>query len=202
MTAASSSSIATPTPRHLRHLRRARLAPTSYHWRDAGFASLARMLRLAVVITLLGACGGAAPPASTAPADGKASAADAAFARFVDEFFEADARYSPSNAVGNGFHAYDAQIEDRSRARIEQRIAELHGFLDRLGRLDRGALGFDNAIDAQAIEAQIRSDLLSLETLRVWTRNPMVYAGLPGGAIDALMKRDFAPKQDRLRSLI
>jgi hypothetical protein len=30
----------------------------------------------------------------------------------------------------------------------------------------------------------------------------MVYAGLPGGAIDALMKRDFAPKQDRLRSLI
>jgi hypothetical protein len=30
----------------------------------------------------------------------------------------------------------------------------------------------------------------------------MSYAGLPGGAIDALMKRDFAPKHDRLRSMV
>ncbi len=190
------------------------------------------MLRLAVVTLFAGACGSAAPPAqppadpsvgaaaptpapaapapSADPSDGPvltgpapaATPTDTAFARFVDEFFEADARYSPSNAVSNGFHAYDAQIEDRSRARIEQRAAELHGFLDRLGKLDRRALGFDNAIDAQAIEAQIRSELLSLETLRTWATNPMMYAGLPGGAIDALMKRDFAPKQDRLRSLV
>ena len=30
----------------------------------------------------------------------------------------------------------------------------------------------------------------------------MGYAGLPGGAIDGLMKRDFAPAADRLRSVI
>jgi len=157
------------------------------------------MIRLAVVLTLLGACSGAAPPAG---ASRPTTASGQAFARLVDEFFEADSRYSPTGAVGNGFHAHDAQIEDRSRARIEQRIAELHGFLDRLGTLDRAALGFDDAIDAQAIESQIRSELQSLETLRLWAVNPMVYAGLPGGAIDALMKRDFAPKQDRLRSMV
>src|SRR5258708_3085761 len=152
------------------------------------------MIRLAVVLMLLGACSGAAPSTAGAPAgpaDRKSASADAAFARLVDNFFEADCRYSPTGAVGNGFHAYDAQIEDRSRARIEQRIAELHGFLDRLGQLDRGALGFDNTIDAQAIESRIKSELLSLETLRLWAKNPMYYAGLPGGAIDALMKRDF-----------
>jgi uncharacterized protein (DUF885 family) len=123
------------------------------------------MFRVAIVLVLLGACSGTAPsPAGVpaAPADRKASAADEAFARFVDDFFEADNRYAPTSAVGNGFHAYDAQIEDRSRGRIEARIAELHGFLDRLGQLDRGALRFDNAIDAQAIESEIKSGLLNL----------------------------------------
>jgi uncharacterized protein (DUF885 family) len=162
------------------------------------------MFRIAVMTVLLGGCSGAAPPARSpgASTGENPGSADAAFTRLVDDVFDADSRYSPTNAVGNGFHAYDAQIEDRSRARIEQRIVELHGLLDRLGTLDRGALGFDNAIDAQAIESQIRGDLLSLETLRLWATNPMGYAGLPGGAIDALMKRDFAPKKDRLRSII
>ena len=36
--------------------------------------------------------------------------------------------------------------------------------------------------------------------LRGWERNPMQYAGLPGNAIDSLMKRDFAPGPERLRS--
>jgi uncharacterized protein (DUF885 family) len=160
------------------------------------------MNRLAVLFTLLAGCSGAAPSAARPPADRTAGTADQVFARFVDDYFEADARYSPTGAVANGFHAYDAKIEDRSRARIEQRVVELHGFLDQVGKLDRGALGFDNAIDAQAIEAQIRGELLSLETLRLWATNPMVYAGLPGGAIDALMKREFAPKQDRLRAMV
>ncbi len=102
------------------------------------------MLRLAVVLMLFGACRGTAPsPAGgpAGPADRKPGSADETFTQLVDNFFEADARYSPTGAVGSGFHAYDAQIEDRSRARIEQRIAESHGFLDRLGRLDHGALG-------------------------------------------------------------
>src|SRR5690242_16521720 len=103
------------------------------------------MIRIAAVVVLVTACGGAT--STGAAGDRKPGGGDEAFARFVDEFFDADARYSPTGAVGNGFHAFDAQIEDRSRARIEQRIAELHGFLDRLGAMNRGALGFDDAID-------------------------------------------------------
>ena len=165
------------------------------------------MLRAVFVSLLsgvLGACGGPAVAPAGSPGNTTAapSSADAAFARFVDDYFEADNRYAPTEAVGNGFHAYDAQIEDRSRARIEQRIAEQHAFLDRLAGFDRAQLTFDNAIDAQAIEGEIRSRLQSLETLKLWAKNPMSYAGLPGGAIDALMKRDFAPKKDRLRAMV
>jgi len=157
-----------------------------------------RMIGCTTLGALLAIGCGAASSTAKAPA---ATADDQAFGRLVDDYFDADARYSPTGAVGNGFHAYDAQIEDRSRARIEQRIAELHGLLDRLTRLDRKALGFDNAIDAQAIESDLKSGLLSLETQRLWVTNPMGYAGLPGSAIDVLMKRDFAPKHDRLRAM-
>src|SRR5690349_7790372 len=109
------------------------------------------MIRIAAVLLLATACGGAT---STAPAgDRKPGRGDDAFALFVDDYFAAESRYSPSTAVGAGFHDFDAQIEDRSRARIEQRIAELHGLLDRLAAIDRATLGFDAAIDAQALEA-------------------------------------------------
>jgi uncharacterized protein (DUF885 family) len=158
------------------------------------------MARLPLSIVLLAACS-RAPARAPAP-DRLPTSADATFARFVDDYFEAGFRYAPTSAVGDGFHAYDAQIEDRSRARIEQRISELRTQLDRLTQLDRRALGFDNAIDAEAIEARLRGELLSLEILRLWEHNPMIYARLPGGAIDAMMKRDFAPKRDRLRSLV
>src|SRR5262245_39723370 len=164
-----------------------------------------RAVIASLVLGLVGACGGpaVAPSGSPGTPSGAApSSADAAFTRFVDDYFEADNRYSPTGAVGNGFHAYDAQIEDRSRARIEARIAEQHGFLDRLGAFDRAQLAFDNAIDAQALEGQIRSQLQTLETVKQWAKSPMSYAGLPGGAIDALMKRDFAPKKDRLRAMV
>ncbi|HEX2687855.1 MAG TPA: DUF885 family protein, partial [Kofleriaceae bacterium] len=162
------------------------------------------MLRFAVVLSVLGACGGAAPSGgnATEPAGRKPAAPEVAFTQFVDEFFDAGNRYSPSDAVGNGFHAFDAQIEDRSRARIDQRIAELHGFQDRLAAIDHSALGFDSAIDAQAIEFEIKGELLSLEVTRPWANNPMPYAGIPGGAIDVLMKRDFAPRKDRLRAMV
>ncbi len=38
--------------------------------------------------------------------------------------------------------------------------------------------------------------------IREWERNPMGYVMVPGNAVDLLIKRDFAPAADRLRSVI
>jgi uncharacterized protein (DUF885 family) len=152
------------------------------------------MLRLAAVLLLVTACA----PRSAAPTPPPGGE----FSRFVDEYFEAGNRYSPTSAVAYGFHDYDDQLEDLGRARVEARIAELHGLLDRLAKSDAATLSFDDAIDATAIGNDARAQLLDLETLRTWERNPMSYASLPGQALDVLMKRDFAPKQARLRSVV
>ena len=136
-------------------------------------------------------------PASTA-----APASSASFSKFVDDYFDARFAYLPTQATSAGFHRYDSQFEDRSRRRIESRIVELRTFLARLQAMDRSRLSFDDQIDAEALEGQIESFLLDQDTIRTWQRNPMGYAGLPGGAADSLIKRSFASPAERLRSLV
>jgi uncharacterized protein (DUF885 family) len=159
-------------------------------------------MKKALLLVAIGSMALACAPArSTAPVSSPAVAGDS-FSQFVDDYFDARFNYLPSQGTDAGFHQYDTKLENRSRARIEARIAELKSFLSRLQAFDRSKLSFDEAVDANALDGEIRSSLLDSETLRNWERNPMGYAGLPGGAADSLIKRDFAPAAERLRSLV
>ena len=123
------------------------------------------------------------------------------FSRFVDAYFSARFAAHPSEGTSAGLHQYDRQLEDLSKTSTLARIATLKAQLATLAAIR--PTGFDEQIDAQKVlDGQIRGELLDLETLRVWEVNPMVYAGLPGGAIDGLIKRNFAPPADRLRLVI
>lgn len=139
-------------------------------------------------------------PAPTAQA-AHAAKDNPAFAQLVDDYFDEGFRYSPEWATYVGIHLYDHELGDRTQAAIQAHEQALHGFLDRLTALDKASLSFDQQIDAQALEGQIRSELLDEETLRLWETNPMSYAGRPAGAIDGLVKRDFAPPAERLASV-
>jgi uncharacterized protein (DUF885 family) len=159
------------------------------------------MKRLFLAIFPLVVAAGCAPAGST-PEPATTPAAGPAFAKFVDDYFAASFRFNPVAGTDSGLHEYDDQLGDSSRQSYEARIAELHRFLAGLQRIDRNALSFDERIDATAIEHDIRAQLLDLETLRVWQQNPMYYAYVPGSAVGSLIKRDFAPKEQRLRSVI
>lgn len=124
------------------------------------------------------------------------------FGSFVDDYFAMRFSYAPSGATRTGFHQYDQQLEDYAKARIERQVADLKSFQARLAAIDRSTLGFDDQIDADLIDHQIRATLLELTVVRGWQHNPMSYAGLPGRSIDNLMKRDFAPAPERLKSVV
>jgi len=130
------------------------------------------------------------------------SATSPDFSAFVDDYFASRFAHAPTRATRVGFHEYDDKLEDLSRDRIESQVADLKTFQTRLSAIDRSRLSFDDAIDAQLIDNGIRAALLELTVVRGWQRNPMLYAGLPGNAIDSLMKRNFAPGPERLRSVI
>jgi uncharacterized protein (DUF885 family) len=137
-----------------------------------------------------------------------AQGADPRFDKIVDQYFAARFAYRPSEGTAAGLHEYDLLLEDLSRDRALRRIDELIQTRDQLAALKRAIeaerlkLPADDVIDAAFLEGQIEAELIDLKVIREWERNPMVYAGLPGSAVDLLLKRDFAAPPDRLRAVI
>lgn len=140
-----------------------------------------------VLLLLLGGCGlkPAAAPVS----------------EFVDRYYDAAFAWSPSFGTAVGFHQYDKQLEDRSAAAYAKRIAALKDQLKEVDVLKAANPSEQDAIDLTVIHNAIRAELLELETVQGWRRNPIDYVGLPGGAVDLLMKRDFALAKERLASV-
>jgi uncharacterized protein (DUF885 family) len=122
------------------------------------------------------------------------------FAAFVEDYFDALYEWRPSDGTAAGLHQYDFKLEDRSAAAVTSRIESVK---KRLGRLEKlGKLTGDEAIDAEVLDGQLRAELLDMEAIGNWHKNPMNYVGTPGSAVDGLMKRNFAPPVDRLRAVI
>jgi uncharacterized protein (DUF885 family) len=148
------------------------------------------------------------PPAGPAPAAFASTTAasdvppPSDFSRLVDAYFDAMFTFAPSSGTAVGLHGHDRALEDLSRARVLGRVAEVRGFVARLEALPEASLTPDDGIDRAFLVSQARAELFDLVTLESWRENPMVYARLPGEAVDGLMKRAFAPAPERLRAVV
>jgi uncharacterized protein (DUF885 family) len=128
-------------------------------------------------------------------------AANSDFARFADEYFQAAFEWSPSSGTAAGFHQFDGQAENLSAADYAKRIQTLTRLQTRLDQFPLESLSPDDMIDSAMIGSAIQAELLDIQRLQTWKKNPMRYVGLPGNAADVLMKRDFAPAAERLKSV-
>jgi uncharacterized protein (DUF885 family) len=127
------------------------------------------------------------------------------FVRATDEYFDqVYFRYAPSAGTQTGFHQFDSQLEDYSRKTIDAEIAVLKEFETRIEsiRPDSSPTNFVPRSDREIVLANIRSQLLTLETIRPWEKQPDVYSSTCANAAFVLMERKFASPDDRLRSLI
>jgi len=120
----------------------------------------------------------------------------------VDEFFDGYFAFNPTQGTQSGFHQYDAKLEDYSREAVDKQIAWDHQWLDRLGKFDTKTLSPEELQDYQLVLNQVKSDLLSLENIRQWEKNPDRYSSGITSSAFVIMARKFAPPEDRLRSLI
>ncbi len=123
----------------------------------------------------------------------------------TDQYFDqVYFRYGPSNATSDGFHQYDSQLEDFSRPAIDAEIAALKSFESRIEAIqpDDSPADFVPRSDREIVLANIRSQLLTLETIRPWAKDADSYSSTCANGAFVLMERKFAPPDDRLRSLI
>lgn len=126
------------------------------------------------------------------------------FEHTADEYF--DQVYFPNQPTAGtlaGYHQYDGKLEDMSRQSIDGEVSKLKEFEKRFADLNKKA-HFDTATrgDAEMVLGSIRSQLLSLETIRLWEKDPDVYSGLAANAAFSLIERKFASPDERMRSLV
>jgi len=129
--------------------------------------------------------------------------AKARFSQLVEDYFAEAYAFEPTVGTQMGFHQFDPTLEDFGAPRVAVHVQRLQGMLDRAVALwtERVALPYDDLIDLEALESRIRADLLEWEKMGFRLQNPMTYSRIPGEGIDVLLKRDFAPAAERLRSI-
>lgn len=121
----------------------------------------------------------------------------------VDDYIDqAVFALNPTAATAAGVHRYDAQLEDFSRAGIDKQIAVLKKFEQRTLAFDPKSLGVMDSADREMLLGAIRGSLLSLETIRIWEKDPDSYSSNAANSIYVIMNRRFAPPDERLRSVI
>ena len=127
------------------------------------------------------------------------------FAKVSDEYFDqVFFPYAPTYGTLVGYHQYDAQLEDYSRKNIDAEIAALKVFEKRIEAIypDAVAADFVPRSDRKIVLANIRSQLLTLETIRPWEKNADNYSSTCANGAFTLMERKFASPDERLRSLV
>ncbi len=156
---------------------------------------MTRLLRSALVLAL-----------SALPAVAQRTSADGgdqtfqtlAHQYFTDVLFH----YAPTSGTAAGLHQYDAQLEDYTAAGIQREVTALHVAGQKIAAVPANSLDGSVAADRQVLLNSIGSQLLSLETIRAWQKNPDSYSSGVTGAIFVLMERPFAPVDVRLRAAI
>ena len=144
----------------------------------------------------------AAPGAGPGNHAAQPSASDRAFQKFVDQYFDGFFQFDPSSATSAGIHEYDGQLPAYSQADIQREIARNQRALRDLGRVTGNKLSAASLLDATVLGSLINGRLLDLASIRMWAKDPNFYNTLAATALFTLVERDFAPIDERLKSLI
>jgi uncharacterized protein (DUF885 family) len=117
---------------------------------------------------------------------------------FSDVYFH----FAPTAGTSAGLHQYDTQLEDYTAANIQKEIAAIHAYEKKVDAIDPSALDAAIAADRLILLNNIRSQLLTLETIRPWEKNPDIYSSGITNSAFVIMERPYASTNIRLRSLV
>ena len=148
-------------------------------------------------------CGTPAPDSRKAGDGITTGQGDAARFKAVARAYIAEyAAAYPVTATEWGVHTHDRSLRDMSQAGIQARVGQAKAMLAELADIDRRALQGDAYYDHRLIEYALRAELLELEEVRNWQREPMMYNSEIARGMATLVDRAFAPLDQRMESLI
>jgi uncharacterized protein (DUF885 family) len=123
-------------------------------------------------------------------------------ARFDDltqRHFRASYAFNPSFATYWGIHDFDDSLENWSAEAIGAEEARLRKVLEELDTVDTKRLDDTTRIDYDLFRSGVQQSLFELTEMRGWERDPGQYNY--GAMLETMIARNFAPPEQRLRSL-
>ena len=125
---------------------------------------------------------------------------DKAFQQLSDEFLQGYLTWRPQAAVALGFHEFDGKIADLSKSSLDNELKRLKDYDQRLAHIDTSSLSEKIFYDYRILHAAIKNEIFTFEDLKIYSHNPMTYAGLLD--VNLYIKRNYAPIEQRLHSII
>ena len=161
----------------------------------------ARLLCVALLATLAGACSRQPPPvAPPMSAPDPHAAVQAAWtqyaARFIEEYFKTD----PFFAVQSGRHEFDGQMTDLSADGIAKKVEWLNKTRGEASSFEPAALTRDQSFEREYVLHVIDNDLFWMDHARSPFTNPAWYADRLDPEV--YLSRDYAPLDKRLKGYI
>jgi uncharacterized protein (DUF885 family) len=125
---------------------------------------------------------------------------DAAFNRLADDYLAGYLAWRPQTGTSLGFHEYDGKMSDYRAASLDAELARLKSFQRQLDALNLSNLSAQASSDCRLLRGAIAREIFSFDAMDAYRRNPMTYTGALD--VNIYIKRDFAPLEARVRSII
>jgi uncharacterized protein (DUF885 family) len=142
------------------------------------------------------------PPSSAAQTSRGTAAQDARVRQIANDYLQGYFAFNPSEATALGVHEFDAALESRNRESVAREVRRLRATLAQLARVPEWRLSTEARFDYLVLQSHARAQLLELEDVRMWQRNPNVYHALLTTGVDNILKRSYAPIEVRLDALL
>lgn len=121
--------------------------------------------------------------------------------RVIEEFLSCYFAFHPTSATAVGFHQYDHLLEDRSDEVVADQRRRLEDFRQRLRReIDWAQLDTDSQADYCVVVSEIEAEILSLDSVRWWARDPSWYSDIACWSVYSLLAREYAPSVTRVKA--
>ena len=157
-----------------------------------------RLIGLLAVIMWASSCASSTPqPTSTSTTSGD-QVFDAVSRSYLEDLYQRQ----PTWATYLGIHKYNDRLDDYSRPAVHDAVASARLFRGRVAAIDVASLSLDRQLDREQLLRSIDSRLLTLEVVRPWAVDPDSYSSGLTRTAYVMIKRNFAPPDERLRQLI
>lgn len=124
------------------------------------------------------------------------------FCTLADRICDHAIESSPSFATYLGIHDFDHHLNTLSRNQLEDSQRTESGLLSELTTIDRTKLCLDSRIDLELLESFLNLQHLDFTKIQSWRKNPMVYCHHFSEGIFGLIRRNFAPLDQRFKSIV